>query len=95
VHYIVAVLTVTAYFGEEMKQKILDQEFNDKNFWAMFNPQDALEYFIPGYREYESQGIKFTIEDTSIEHKYLRHIEIWAEGDEKALFTMHLKGFNK
>lgn len=77
-----------------MKIKILDQEFNDKNFWSMFNPQDALEYFIPGYREYEHR-IKFTIEDSSIHDRYLRHIEIWAEGDERDLFVMQLRGFNK
>ena len=78
-----------------MKIKILDQEFNDKNFWAMFNPNDALEHFFPGYSHYELQGIRFTIEDSSIHDKYLRHIEIWAEGDEKALNLMALRGFNK
>jgi len=36
-----------------LKQKILDAEFNDKNFWSMFDPNDALEYFIPGYKQYE------------------------------------------
>jgi hypothetical protein len=77
-----------------MKQKILDAEFNDKNFWSMFDPNDALEYFIPGYRQYEPD-IKFTIQDTNLHDKYMRHIEIWAEGSELALFTMHLKGFNK
>lgn len=61
----------------------------------MFNPTDALEYFIPGYKEYEAKGIKFTIEDTSIHDKYMRHIEIWAEGEEKDLLMMELKGFNK
>jgi hypothetical protein len=61
----------------------------------MFNPEDALEYFIPGYQQYQSKGIKFTIEDTSIMDKYMRHIEIWAEGDEKTLLLMNLKGFNK
>lgn len=77
-----------------MKIKILDQEFNDKNFWAMFDPNDALEYFIPGYRDYEP-NITFTIKDNTIHDKYMRHIEIWAEGDEKALLLMELKGFNK
>lgn len=78
-----------------MKIKILDQEFNDKNFWSMFDPLDALEYFIPGYRVYEAQGIKFTIEDSSIHDRYMRHIEIWAEGEEKTLLLMELRGFNK
>ena len=78
-----------------MKIQILDREFNDKNFWAMFNPNDALEHFIPGYKEFEAKGIKFTLEDSSIHDKYMRHIEIWAEGDEKALILMKLKGFNK
>ncbi len=78
-----------------MKRQILKEEFNDKNFWAMFNPEDALEYFIPGYKEWEDKGITFTIEDRSIHDKYMRHIEIWAEGDEKTLLLMELKGFNK
>lgn len=78
-----------------MKIKILDQEFNDKNFWAMFTPTDALEYFCPGYKNYEAKGIKFTLEDSSIMDKYMRHIEIWAEGDERVLNLMVLKGWNK
>jgi hypothetical protein len=78
-----------------MKTKILDQEFNDKNLWQMFDPDDALEYFCPGYRVWESQGITFTLEDSSIHDKYMRHIEIWAEGDEKTLLLMQIKGFNK
>lgn len=78
-----------------MKINVLKEEFNDKNFWSMFNPEDALEYFIPGYKEYQAQGIKFTIEDTSIHDRYMRHIEIWAEGDEQMLLIMKLKGFNK
>lgn len=77
-----------------MKIQILNEEFNDKNFWAMFDPNDALEYFIPGYKQYQPQ-ITFTIQDTSIHDKYMRHIEIWAEGDEKTLMLMKLKGFNK
>ena len=77
-----------------MKRKILDAEFNDKNFWSMFNPNDALEYFIPGYRQYEPK-ITFTIQDTNLHEKYMRHIEIWAEGEERDLFIMDLKGFNK
>ena len=60
----------------------------------MFDPNDALEYFIPGYKHYEPD-IKFTIQDTNLHDKYMRHIEIWAEGSELSLFTMHLKGFNK
>lgn len=94
-HYIVAVLTVNDEIGKKMKTKILDQEFNDKNFWQMFDPDDALEYFCPGYRDWESQGITFTLEDSSIHDKYMRHIEIWAEGDEKTLLLMQIKGFNK
>lgn len=78
-----------------MKTKIFDREFNDKNFWMMFTPNDALEYFIPGYKEYQAQGITFTIEDSSIHDKYMRHIEIWAEGDERVILLMNLKGFNK
>ena len=78
-----------------MKIKILDQEFNDKNFWQMFNPKDALEYFIPTYKQYESQGITFTIEDSSIMDKYMRHIEIWAEGDEKTIILMQLRSVTK
>lgn len=77
-----------------MKIKILDEEFNDKNFWMMFDPEDALEYFIPGYKVYEPK-IKFTIEDRSIHDKYMRHIEIWAEGLEQDLLLMELRGFNK
>ena len=77
-----------------MKTKILDQEFNDKNFWMMFDPTDALEYFIPGYKQYEPD-ITFTLEDSSIHDRYMRHIEIWAEGDEKTLLLMQLKGFDK
>ena len=77
-----------------MKQKILNAEFNDKNFWSMFDPTDALEYFIPGYRQYEPD-VTFTIQDTNLHDKYMRHIEIWAEGDEKSLLHMHLKGFSK
>lgn len=60
----------------------------------MFDPNDALEYFIPGYKQYEPD-IKFSIQDTNLHDKYMRHIEIWAEGSELSLFTMHLKGFNK
>ena len=60
----------------------------------MFDTNDALEYFIPGYKQYEPD-IKFTIQDTNLHDKYMRHIEIWAEGSELALFTMHLRGFNK
>lgn len=77
-----------------MKQKIFEQEFNDKNFWMMFSPEDALEHFCPGYRDYLPE-ITFTIEDRSIADKYLRHIEIWAEGEERDLLIMQLKGFNK
>lgn len=77
-----------------MKQKIFEQEFNDKNFWMMFSPKDALEYFCPGYQQYEPQ-ITFTIEDRSIADRYMRHIEIWAEGEERDLLIMQLKGFNK
>ena len=77
-----------------MKQKILNAEFNDKNFWSMFDPNDALEYFIPGYRQYQPD-VTFTIQDTNLHDKYMRHIEIWAEGTELSLFIMHLRGFNK
>lgn len=78
-----------------MKTKILDEEFDDKNFWSMFNPSDALEYFCPGHKEWADKGITFTLEDSSIHDKYMRHIEIWAEGDEQTLILMKLKGFNK
>jgi hypothetical protein len=78
-----------------MKIKILDTEFNDKNFWQMFDSTNALEFFLPGYMSYVDQGIKFTLEDRSIHNKYMRRIEIWAEGDEKTLLLMNLKGFNK
>jgi hypothetical protein len=78
-----------------MKIKILDQEFNDKNFWAMFDPKSALEYFIPSLAEWQQRGITFTIEDSSIMDKYMRHIEIWAEGDEKTLILMQLKSVTK
>lgn len=77
-----------------MKQKIIDAQFNDKNFWMMFSPTDAIEYFIPGYREYEPK-IKFTIEDAAIQDRYVRHIQIWAEGEESDILFMQLKGFNK
>jgi hypothetical protein len=78
-----------------MKIKVLDREFNDKNFWQMFDPNSALEYFIPTCGHWQQQGITFTLEDSNIIDKYMRHIEIWAEGDEKTLLTMTLKGFNK
>lgn len=78
-----------------MKIKIADEQFNDKSFWMMFTPPDAIEYFCPGYQQWESKGITFTIEDQSQDNKYLRHIEVWAEGDEKVLNLMVLKGFNK
>jgi hypothetical protein len=78
-----------------MKIKILDQEFNDKNFWLMFDPNDALEHFCPGYKTYESQGVKFTLQDSNLHDKYMRHIEIWAEGDARVLNLMVLKGWNK
>jgi hypothetical protein len=78
-----------------MKTKILDQEFNDKNFWQMFDPTDALEYFLPGYQQWQTQGITFTIEDRNCHEKYMRHIEIWAEGPEQTLLLMQIKGFDK
>ena len=78
-----------------MKKQILKAEFNDKNFWSMFNPDDALEYFCPGYKKWESQGITFTLEDRSIHDRYMRHIEIWAEGDERVILLMEIAGFNK
>jgi hypothetical protein len=70
-----------------MKIKILDQEFNDKNFWQMFDPKSALEYFIPRSSHWQQQGITFTLEDRSIMDRYLRHIEIWAESPNESLLT--------
>ena len=78
-----------------MKIKILDQEFNDKNFWSMFSPKDALEYFIPDRSQWQALGITFTIQDTSLQDRYLRHIEIWAEGDEQTILMLILKHGNK
>lgn len=78
-----------------MKVKILDREFNDKNFWLMFTPNDALEYFCPGYQHFQSQGVEFTLKDSSIHDKYCRHIEIWAEGDDRVIDLVMLKGWNK
>ena len=75
-----------------MKIKILDQEFNDKHFWMMFDPKSALTHFIPSHSEWEQQGITFTLEDRSLIDKYMRHIEIWAEGDDLVLDLMLLKG---
>lgn len=78
-----------------MKIQIMNQEFNDKSFWMMFTPPDALEYFVPTHKKWEAQGIIFTLEDSNIHDKYMRHIEIWAEGDEKVLNLMILSGVNK
>jgi len=79
-----------------MKVKILDQEFNDKNFWQMFDPKSALEYFIPTCEYWQSRGVVFTLEDTTIIDKYMRHIEIWAETQEESVLTeLALRGFNK
>lgn len=70
-----------------MKIKILDQKFNDKNFWQMFDPASALEYFIPTHKHWESKGVKFTLEDTNLQDKYLRHIEIWVESEDDIVLT--------
>ena len=70
-----------------MKIKILDQEFNDKNFWEMFDPRSALTYFIPQHQRWESRGVKFTLEDTNLIDKYMRHIEIWAESEDESVLT--------
>jgi hypothetical protein len=78
--------------GTKMKIKILDREFNDKSFWMMFDTPSALDYFIPTNQRWVDQGIKFTLEDTNNVNKYMRHIEIWAEGDEKVLDLMLLSG---
>ena len=86
-HYSLTVLTINEQFGEKMKIKILDHEFNDKSFWMMFDPQSALEYFIPTYQRWESRGVKFTLEDSNIADKYLRHIEVWAESEDLSVLT--------
>ena len=70
-----------------MKIKILDREFNDKNFWDMFDPASALEFFIPTYQRWESKGVKFTLEDSNIHDKYMRHIEVWAESEDELVLT--------
>jgi hypothetical protein len=76
-----------------LKMKILidTHEFNDKSFWMMFDPPQALDHFVPTHGNWESQGVEFTLEDHS-QDKYLRKIEIWAEGDEKILLLMKLTG---
>jgi hypothetical protein len=78
-----------------MKQKIKTEEFNDKNFWMMFTPTDAIEFFIPNHSEWRSKGITLTIQDLNQDHRYVRHIEIWAEGDADAILLMQIKGFDK
>ena len=70
-----------------MKTKILDAQFNDKNFWSMFDPGSAIDYFIPKAPQYRAQGVEFTISDLS-EEKYIRDIEIWAEHSNPAVITM-------
>lgn len=70
-----------------MKVKILDREFNDKNFWMMFDPKSALDYFINDVAQWQQRGVKFTLEDSNIADKYMRRIEIWAESDNDKLLT--------
>jgi hypothetical protein len=53
----------------------------------MFDPTSALEYFIPTHQRWESKGVKFTLEDTNIHDKYMRHIEVWAECEDAAILT--------
>jgi hypothetical protein len=38
--------------------------------------------------------VEFTLRDQS-QDKYLRKIDVWAEGDEKTLILMKLSGVNK
>ncbi len=74
-----------------MKILLDTYEFNDKSFWQMFDPPGALDHFVPTHCHWESQGIEFTLEDSS-QDKYLRKIQVWAEGDEKTLILMKLNG---
>jgi hypothetical protein len=77
-----------------MKILVDTYEFNDKSFWMMFDPPGALDYFVPTHAKWESQGVEFTLKDKS-QDKYLRKIDVWAEGDEKTLILMKLSGVNK
>jgi hypothetical protein len=53
----------------------------------MFDPASALEYFIPTHKHWESKGVKFTLEDSNLQDKYLRHIEIWVESEDDIVLT--------
>jgi hypothetical protein len=77
-----------------MKIKLDTYEFNDKSFWMMFDPPGALDHFVPNNAHWQQRGIAFTLEDSS-QDKYLRKIDVWAEGDEKTLILMKLSGVNK
>lgn len=78
-----------------MKITIFEETFNDKMFWAFHDNKTALDYFIPHNLHWRQKGIQFELRDHLEIHRYLRHIVITAEGDEKVLNLMVLKGFNK
>lgn len=78
-----------------MKVKLNTYEFNDKSFWMMFDPPEAIDYFYPNNAKWQRQGVQFSIQDSS-EHKYIRKIELWAEHeDETVITTMLLTEDNK
>jgi pyocin large subunit-like protein len=79
----------------KIKIRLIKTEFNDKMFWAMFDNESAIEHFYPDYQHWQAQGVEFSIQDSSIQHKYLRNIEIWVEAPQDQLINMGLKGFNK
>jgi hypothetical protein len=78
-----------------MKVKIAEYHFNDKNFWMMFTPGEAIDYFITDSDHWRSHGISFSIEDRNHMDKYLRQLEIWAEGPEKPLLMLIMSMENK
>jgi hypothetical protein len=74
-----------------MKQRIFHNEFNDKNFWQMFDPNNAIEFFMPNrelvFNWFKAKGGVITIEDSSIHDKYMRNIEIWVEHPDPTVIT--------
>ena len=79
----------------KMKQLIHKLTFNDKNFWQMFTPSEAIDYFMPDRAQWESQGVEFTIEDHNQHDRYIRDIELWAEGADNIILMLVLKHGNK
>jgi hypothetical protein len=67
-----------------MKQLIFQNQFNDKNFWQMFDLNNAVEFFMPhvDFKKFKAAGGKITIEDSTQHDRYMRNIEIWAEHED-------------